>query len=72
MSDDDVLQIRTIRAQTLNVLQELVNAPKPSYWIDNYKFTWNEYHARLTKTVDWCDKKLTDAEPFEFHSSATS
>lgn len=72
MTDDDKRQIETIRAQTLNVLQELVNAPKPSYWIDNYKFSWNEYHARLTKTVDWCDKKLNSAEPFEFRSIASN
>lgn len=72
MTDDDKRQIETIRAQTLNVLQELVNAPKPSYWVDNYKFSWNEYHARLTKTVDWCDKKLKGGEPFEFRSVASN
>lgn len=70
MDNNDFDQLRSIRNQTLSVLQELVNAPKPTYFIDNYKFSWNEYHQQLTKTVDWCDAKLVEQSPFEFRSAA--
>lgn len=70
MNENDRTAIETIRTQTISILQELANAPKPSYTVDNYKLTWNEYQSRLTRTVDWCDKKLAAESPYEFRCEA--
>lgn len=72
MNPDDMTQIEAIRNQTLSTLGELANSPKPTYTIDNYRLSWNEYQNRLTRTIDWCDRKLADAAPYEFRSEATS
>lgn len=72
MALDDLDQIRSIRTQTLATLRELTLAPKPTYKVDNYEITWNDYQERLTRTVDWCDKKIAGSEPYEFRSGATT
>lgn len=66
----DVEQIRSIRSQSLAQLAELRAAPKPTYWIDGQRVHWQEYVESLQKTVDWCDQKLAEAEPFEVRSQA--
>lgn len=66
----DIEQIRSIRGQTLAQLDELRAAPKPTYWIDGQRVHWQEYVDSLQKTVDWCDQKLVEAEPFEVRSQA--
>lgn len=72
MNENDLEQIRTIRSQSLALLGELAASPKLSYTVDNYKLSWNEYHARLVRTVDWCDQKLQRETPFEFRSETTT
>lgn len=72
MNENDRAAIEAIRSQTISILQELANTPKPSYTVDNYKLSWNEYQNRLTRTVDWCDRKLSADSPYEFRSSAES
>lgn len=66
----DVEQIRSIRSQSLAQLAELRAAPKPTYWIDGQRVYWQQYAESLEKTVDWCDEKLAEAEPFEVRSQA--
>lgn len=66
----DVEQIRSIRSQTLTQLDEIRATPKPTYWIDGQRVHWQEYVDSLQKTVDWCDQKLVEAEPFEVRSQA--
>lgn len=65
-------QIAMIRSQTLAQLEQLRASPKPSYSIDGQNVSWTEYAASLQQTIDWCDSKLADYEPFEFKSEATS
>ena len=64
----DIEQIQSIRSQTLAQLDLLRAAPKPSYWIDGQRVHWQEYVDSLQRTVDWCDQKLLDCQPFEVRS----
>jgi hypothetical protein len=66
----DIEQIQSIRNQTLAQLDSIRANPKPTYWIDGQRVHWQEYAESLQKTVDWCDQKLTDYEPFEVRSQA--
>jgi hypothetical protein len=68
----DVEQLQTIRAQTLARIAELTANPKPTYYLDGQTVAWNEYLTRLRETVDWCERKLAGAEPFEIHSRAVT
>ena len=65
-------QIALIRTQTLAQLEQLRVSPKPSYSIDGQKVSWTEYAESLQLTIDWCDRKLIDDEPFEFKSEGTT
>jgi hypothetical protein len=64
----DIEQIQSIRSQTLAQLDDLLASPKPTYWIDGQRVHWQEYADSLQRTVDGCDRKLADAEPFEVRS----
>lgn len=65
-------QIALIRTQTLTLLEQMSVNPKPSYSIDGQKVSWTEYAESLQQTIDWCDRKLVDGEPFEFKSEGTT
>ena len=65
-------QIATIRSQSLAQLEDLRANPKPSYFLDGQRVSWTEYAASLQRTIDWCDKKLVDCEPYEFRSQGTT
>jgi hypothetical protein len=64
----DIEQIRSIRSQTLAQLADLQANPKPTYWIDGQRVHWQEYAESLQRTIDWCDRKLAECEPFEVRS----
>lgn len=68
----EVAQIQNIRAQTLSLLEQLRKDPKPSYAIDGQTVSWQQYADSLQATVDWCDQKLNEAEPYEFRSRGVS
>jgi hypothetical protein len=68
----DVQQIQSIRGQTLAQLDALRADPKPSYWIDGQRVLWQEYADSLQRTVDWCDQKLTEYQPFEVRSQGVT
>ena len=64
----DVEQIQSIRSQTLTQLDDLRADPKPTYWIDGQRVHWKEYAESLQQTIDWCDQKLAEYQPFEVRS----
>ena len=68
----DQQQLQEIRSLTLAQLAELRAEHKPTYWIDGQRVHWQEYAESLQRTIDWCDQKLADGEPFEIHSRAAS
>ncbi len=69
-SDSDYY--RTIKSQTLSIIQQITAEPKPSYSLDGQTVSWNEYLSRLRATVDWCDERIQGEEPFEFRTQASS
>jgi hypothetical protein len=68
----DIQQIQSIRSQTLAQLDELRADPKPSYWLDGQRVYWQEYAESLQRTIDWCDRKLAEWEPFEVRSQGVT
>ena len=65
---DDVAQIRSIRSLAIGQIEQVRAAPKPTYWLDGQRVHWQEYVESLQRSVDWCDDKLADCEPFEVRS----
>lgn len=70
--NDDQSQLQAIRTQTLQLLQQIRAEPKPTYWIDGQRVHWEQYAESLQRTVDWCDQKLADEQPFEIRSQGVS
>lgn len=68
----EVIQIQAIRTQTLAQIQEVRGSLKPTYWIDGQRVHWEQYVESLQRTVDWCDAKINDYEPFEVKSRGGS
>lgn len=68
----DSTQISTIRSLTLAQLEQIRADPKPTYWIDGQRVHWQQYVESLQATVDWCDRKLAEYDPFEIRSQGTS
>lgn len=64
----EITQIQTIRSQTLAQIQEVRSGFKPTYWIDGQRVHWEQYADALQRTVDWCDHKLNDLQPYEVSS----
>jgi hypothetical protein len=64
----DIEQLETIRANTLAQLVEIRESPKPSYSLDGQQVSWTEYVRSLQETIEWCDIKLADYQPFESRS----
>ena len=61
-------QLETIKAQTLALIVDLTENPKPTYAIDGQTVSWGDYLKQLKETVAWCDKQLTGEDPFEHRS----
>lgn len=68
----ELAQIQAIRTQTLAQIQEVRGSLKPTYWIDGQRVHWEQYVDALQRTVDWCDRKLTELEPFEIVSEGAT
>lgn len=64
----DAQQIQAIRSQSLAQLAALRAEPKPTYWLDGQRVHWEQYAESLQRTIDWCDRKLAEAGPFEIRS----
>ncbi|TWT90995.1 hypothetical protein Mal64_13940 [Pseudobythopirellula maris] len=70
--NEDTKQIHSVRAQTLSQLVAIRAEQKPTYWVDGQRVHWEQYADALQRTVDWCDRKLSEYEPFEIKSQGTS
>ncbi|TWT46490.1 hypothetical protein [Botrimarina hoheduenensis] len=62
-------QIEAIKQLTLGQIQEVRANTKPTYWIDGQRVHWEQYVESLQRTVDWCDQKLNDDDPYELVTS---
>ncbi|MDO4585139.1 MAG: hypothetical protein Q4D62_13675 [Planctomycetia bacterium] len=63
-------QIRIIRTQTLNIMKEITEHPKPSYSLDGQSISWETYLKQLQSTIDWCDQRLEAEERVEIRTQA--
>ncbi|MGL4595316.1 MAG: hypothetical protein ACRCUY_11350 [Thermoguttaceae bacterium] len=62
--------LEQIKHQTLLLITELTEHPKPSYSIDGQTVSWTDYLSQLQKTVEWCDRMLErDQIPTEILST---
>lgn len=61
-------EIEAIRSQTLVQMQDLLDNPEPTYSVNGQEISWMLLLEALQQTVDWCDRKLAECEPFEIHS----
>lgn len=68
----DHQQLQTIRSQSLAQLAQLRANPKPTYAIDGQTVSWTAYAESLQRTVEWCDAKLADGQPYEFRTQGTN
>jgi len=66
MADAD--DIATIKTQTLALIKDVTENPKPNYMIDGQQVSWGNYLAQLRETVEWCDEQLAKTSPFEIES----
>lgn len=65
---DELEPLRTIQSQALQLIAEITSTPKPTYYVDGQSVSWERYLAQLQQTVDWCERRLNAAEPFEFQT----
>jgi hypothetical protein len=61
-------RVRAIRAQSLQQIEQVRGEMKPTYWVDGQRVHWEQYVESLQRTVDWCDRRLADDQPFEVRS----
>lgn len=64
----DVQQLESIRAQALEQIQALLASEAPTITVNDEEVPWAPLLASLERTVDWCDRKLGEYEPFEVRS----
>jgi len=61
----DATSISTIKTQTLALIVDLTENPKPSYNIDGQSISWGSYLKQLQDTVVFCNEQLANEAPVE-------
>ena len=64
----DVEQIDAIRSQALVQMAALLATDGPTVTVGDEELPWAPWLAALERTVDWCDRKLAEYEPYEARS----
>jgi len=68
----DLEQIQSIRSLALAELEQAHDDPQPDYPVDGEPVSWTEYVESLQATLDWCDRKQAEYDPFEVQSRGTT
>ena len=68
----NIQQIEAIRDQALGQIEDLLATTGPTITAGAEEIPWAPFLAMLQGTVDWCDRKLSEYEPYEIHASATT
>jgi hypothetical protein len=68
----DVTQIEAIRAQTISQIQDLLATSGPTITVGAEQVAWAPLLSPLRSTLDWCDRKLAEYQPFEVRSLGES
>jgi hypothetical protein len=66
----DLSQIDAIRNQALDQIEALLASAEPTITVNDEEVPWAPLLADLARTVDWCDRKLAEYEPYEVRSRA--
>ena len=64
----DLQQIEAIRSQALSQMQDLLASAEPTITVNDEEIPWAPLLASLERTVDWCDRKLGEYDPYEVRS----
>ena len=64
----DVDTLKTIKTQTLAILEEITADPKPTYMLDGQSVSWTAYHRMLFDQIESLNKQIAAEEPFEVQS----
>lgn len=67
-----VLQIEAMRNQTLAQMEELLATSGPTITVGAEEVVWASLLAALERTIDWCDRKLAEYQPFEVRSAGVT
>jgi hypothetical protein len=65
-------QIESIRDQALLQIEGLLANDEPTITVGGEQVPWASFLAMFQSTVDWCDRKLAEYDPYEVQSRATS
>jgi hypothetical protein len=65
-------QIEAMRAQAIVQMEALLATSGPTITVNGEEMAWAPLLAALERTVDWCDRKLGEYEPFEVRSQGTT
>jgi hypothetical protein len=65
-----VEEIQAIRAQTVAQIQALLATSGPTITVNGTQTPWAPLLGSLRGTLDWCDRKLAEYQPFEVRSTA--
>ncbi len=63
-------EIEAIRDQAAAQIQSLLATSGPTITVNGTEVAWAPLLAPLQRTLDWCDQKLADYQPFEVRSQA--
>jgi len=64
----DIQQIEAIRSQTIVQIQSLLATVGPTILVNGVDVVWAPLLASLQRTLDWCDGKLAEYQPYEVRS----
>jgi len=66
----DIQQIEAIRTQTAAQIEDLLAISGPTITVNGTEVPWAPLLRDLRSTLDWCDRKLAEYQPFEVQSQA--
>jgi protein-disulfide isomerase len=64
----DLSQIEAIRTQAIAQMQTLLANEAPTITVNDEEVAWAPLLASLERTIDWCDRKLGEYDPYEVRS----
>ncbi|MCC6493660.1 MAG: hypothetical protein IT424_11645 [Pirellulales bacterium] len=67
----NIEEIEAIRTQTIVHIQDLLAASGPTITVNGTETPWAPLLAPLRATLDWCDHKLAEYQPFEVRSAGS-
>ncbi len=66
----DIQEVEAIRDQTIVQMQALLATSGPTITVGTEQIAWAPLLESLGRTLDWCDRKLAEYQPFEVRSQA--